>query len=556
MKRYLPRPTISMLLTILITVAFLIMSYDLWIIKNYTLQFNAKAANASEFQVFYTTRSSQIFSPEQTVTGKLTAGQQSVSITIPSKKLRRWRIDFLDHNNTITLSDFSIIGRKTFHLTDFSQLEYTNISNKKITAEGVSFTTAKNATASITDRQKLSLKSAAHLDWHIFVILGTIYFFLSYKVIKYLASFKLEGHYSRIDIVFLSLFFICLFLPMTNISQETQSNEENRVLAKLPSLKAIYDKEQNFGQQFEKWFNDRFAGRSKFIQIYDYLQRRLTNKGNDKVLIGDDGWLFFTLENSLENYKNTLLFTDEELQSIAQYLSDINQWAKANGKEFYYIICPDKNKIYGEYIKGIKKVHPDSQSRANQLINYLREHTDVTVIYPYEALHQAKSQGLLYWKNDTHWNKLGGYIGYNELIKAINHNRRYPFPVVRYTSVTTEKSPRGDLTKLFTALEDDNITDYPLPQITNTATCNHDAKVKLDSRCTNPRRQGKVTVFRDSFTTNMSPYLNNTFGDITYIWRYNIENSDIDDLKQSDIIILEQLERLIYHSVNLTFPKD
>ena len=84
MKRYLPRPTISMLLTILITVALLIMSYDLWIIKNYTLQFDAKASNASEFQVFYTTRSSQIFSPEQTVTGKLTAGQQSVSITIPS----------------------------------------------------------------------------------------------------------------------------------------------------------------------------------------------------------------------------------------------------------------------------------------------------------------------------------------------------------------------------------------------------------------------------------------------------------------------------------------
>ena len=159
MKRYLPRPTISMLLTILITVAFLIMSYDLWIIKNYTLQFNAKAANASEFQVFYTTRSSQIFSPEQTVTGKLTTGQQSVSITIPSKKLRRWRIDFLDHNNTITLSDFSIIGRKTFHLTDFSQFEYTNISNLKITDEGATFTTAKNATASITDRQKLSLRT-------------------------------------------------------------------------------------------------------------------------------------------------------------------------------------------------------------------------------------------------------------------------------------------------------------------------------------------------------------------------------------------------------------
>ena len=556
MKRYLPRPSVSMLLTILISVALLIISNDLWIVKSYTLQFDANSAKECGFQVFYTTRSAQIFSPEHVVEGKLAAGHQRVSVTIPSKKLRRWRIDFIDHNNTITLSDLSIVGRKTLYLTDFSQLEYTNINHKKITTEGISFTTAKDATASITDRQKLRLKSAAYLDWYILVILATVYFFLSYKVIKYLAKFKLEGHYSRIDIVFLTLFFGGIFLPMANISQDTHSNEEKRVLAKLPSLRAIYDPKQNFSQQFETWFNDHFAGRQKWVRFYDYLQRRLTNKGNDKVLIGDEGWLFLIQENSLDNYKNTILFTNEELRSIAKYLSDINQWAKANGKEFYYIICPDKNKIYGEYIKGIEKVYPDSQSRANQLINYLREHTDGTVIYPYEALHQAKNKGLLYWKNDTHWNQLGAYVGYVELMNAINRNRRHPVAVVDYASVSIEKNPRGDLTKLFTAIEADNVTEYYVPQITNMAICTNDAKVKKDSHCTNHHRKGKVVVFRDSFTTNMSPYLNNTFGDISYIWRYNIENADIDELKQADIIILEQLERLIYHSVNLSFPED
>ena len=97
---------------------------------------------------------------------------------------------------------------------------------------------------------------------------------------------------------------------------------------------------------------------------------------------------------------------------MAQYLSDVDDWATKNGKTFYYVIAPDKNKIYGENIVNINKIRPDSEGRANQVVKYLKDNTTVKVIYPYEALMNNKDKGLLYYKKDTHWNYFGAYFLY------------------------------------------------------------------------------------------------------------------------------------------------
>ena len=69
-----------------------------------------------------------------------------------------------------------------------------------------------------------------------FVILVTSYFLFTYKLGKYLSRFKIEEHHSRIDIVFLTVFFILLFVPMLHISDAEKSEQENRMLAKYTPL--------------------------------------------------------------------------------------------------------------------------------------------------------------------------------------------------------------------------------------------------------------------------------------------------------------------------------
>ena len=47
---------------------------------------------------------------------------------------------------------------------------------------------------------------------------------------------------------------------------------------------------------------------------------------------------------------------------------------------------------------------------------------NINFIYPYRELEQQKKYGLLYWKNDTHWNDYGSFIGTEILIKKIKND--------------------------------------------------------------------------------------------------------------------------------------
>ena len=449
----------------------------------------------------------------------------------------------------ITLSNFKLYGKKTLFFKNLDSFTLDNSAsaqdnNNSITVE------ASPADIQITINS-ISFKGKQCFNFHFFMILAIIYFFISYKIVQYLSLFKIKTSSSRIDIVFVAVFYVLIFLPMSNISKDTESNTENRSLASKPSLTDLYNADK-YAKKFEAWFNDHFYLRKDFVKIYEFLNDPLFLKGNKRVLIGKDNWLFYKGDNSERNYANLDLFSQQELENISIYLKNIQHWAKQNGKSFYYLICPDKNKIYGEFYQFHEKVYPDSQSRAQQVVNYLRENTDIEVIYPYDALHQAKSQGLLYYKNDTHWNPLGAYIAYQELMKSIE--KKHKLKTFRYSKLIEEKHPQGDLSKMFSIHKVDNETTYLIPSIQDLSKCIGEKK---EINCSNHAGKLRVFMLRDSYTIAMAPYLNKTFKKIDYHWRYNITRSDLKKVKNNaDIIILEQVERLVPRLLTPKFPKE
>ena len=48
----------------------------------------------------------------------------------------------------------------------------------------------------------------------------------------------------------------------------------------------------NYSANFDKWFNDRFFGRDVFLRLNSYVFDYLRTHGNNRVLIGKDGWLY------------------------------------------------------------------------------------------------------------------------------------------------------------------------------------------------------------------------------------------------------------------------
>ncbi len=72
--------------------------------------------------------------------------------------------------------------------------------------------------------------------WHhestlIFISILVLSFLLAYKIMDYVAYFKVIKNNSRIDIVFLLIFFILLCIPASHISKAMKAKGENRYLA-------------------------------------------------------------------------------------------------------------------------------------------------------------------------------------------------------------------------------------------------------------------------------------------------------------------------------------
>ena len=364
-----------------------------------------------------------------------------------------------------------------------------------------------------------------------------------------------------IDKIFVGMFFVLLFIPMSNISNKDISRTENRVLAKYPHFFIKSHFNDNFTSEFDSWFNDRFNGRKKLIR-FNTKFKNLFDDGspNEKVFYGHDGWLFYKDDNSLDNFQNKTFFSDEELKIISKYLSDIDKWARKRGKSFYYLIAPDKNKIYGEHIRSLRKIHPDTESRTQKLIKYLKENTTVKVVYPYQQLLDNKGNGLLYYKQDTHWNDFGSYIAYKELMNVIKKDYIDVEIInpVEYEKVLHET---GDLSQMidFSISKDQSV--YLRPKIVDEAVCEYFDKEKDPKKgitCKNTSKPLKMIVFRDSFSNALTRYFSNTFSFVKYKWRYTLNENDLEYINKNnvDIIILETVERFIPSLISLKFPEN
>lgn len=380
------------------------------------------------------------------------------------------------------------------------------------------------------------------------------------RKIKYSQTAENTPSTKRIDGIFLWLFFVLLFIPMLNISVSDISQNENRALAKYPTLYTDGHLNQNYTYQFDKWFSDHFGSRQILIGLYSKLKYKIDPiEQNPQVLFGDDDWLFYTADNSLDNFQNKTLFRYDELESASKYLSDIQQWATKNNKAFYYLIAPDKNKIYGEHITSLKKIRPDEESRANQLVKYLRANTAINVIYPYTTLLNNKEKGLLYYKHDSHWNALGAYFVYREIIENIQKDFKQINPVTPY-KIKPVFHETGDLSKLLNYAIPKDTQQYLEPVIEDHSVCSYNSITRNEDKgmkCRNKSKTLRVAVFHDSFTSALKKYYNNTFETVKYEWRWHIIPEDLEYIKENaDIIILETAERYIFSLLSLKFPEN
>ena len=348
-------------------------------------------------------------------------------------------------------------------------------------------------------------------------------------------------------LIFLILITGVLPLWMVLRNHVDHENYEKRELAELPML-SISTISQ-FPGQFEEYINDHLPFRNQLIRAYNLMDYYIFHTSDsDRVVIGDEGWLFYSDVkdgDSIAAYKGQNLLTDEQLEKIADNLTRSRDNLQKEGIEFAVFIPPNRERMYPEYMPGFYG-DPAPDYPVMQICQYLRTHTDIQVIYPYEELLEAKEQlkdrAQICYKTDTHWTRLGAYIGTRELLKCFNID----LPDYLDPSVTITESPAvtGDLADMLNlGSYIDPGMEYDVEGVVSDSTQNTEwdfsGYIRYSSQEADPR---KILILRDSFCSNMAPFIGTSFQESVMIHTKTYKNELVREEKP-DIVVVEAAER-------------
>ncbi len=358
--------------------------------------------------------------------------------------------------------------------------------------------------------------------------------------------------------VLVFIFMVVIYFPQINrvIPLSRQAHlVEKRKMAVNPEFR--WDRMFQYLKEFTPYYNDYFTFRSDFIYLDNLLKVKLFKVSpTPTVLIGKNGWLFYdkpvNQPGTVEYYRALNPFSVKELEQWNNLLEQRRQWLAARGIHYLFIIVPNKNTIYPEFMPDhIRRVN--KKSRMDQLVEYLEKHSRVPLLDIRSALKDAKTQYPVYSKTDSHWNDYGAYIAHREIINYISRyfKEAKPLPLSRF-NIKNVNHMGGDLATMLSLHEEilrENIIGMkPSPPFTFRESRKENISRyvrQLQTQCqTTPLPN--ILMVHDSCYHRLRPFLSEKFSKVLYIWDWDLNfYPEIIDRETPKLVIDEMAERFL-----------
>lgn len=347
--------------------------------------------------------------------------------------------------------------------------------------------------------------------------------------------------------VFLAVLILpTVMWPLFNAVDKTEINE-NRSLESFPS-----EFNNGFFTQFDKFYADRLPLRKAMIKLYSDIgyefaeayKKILSGLNIDNyyyskngAVLGENDWLFYERDNSLDYYKGVNIPSLEELREMVRKAETVNDYFKSLGKEFVIFVAPNKEQIYAEYMPSCIKVESD-EKRLDVISEFFENNSSVRFVYPKDALMNAKESFQLYFKRDTHWDRTGAYIGFCELMKALD----LPFDSAKFGAI---ERTGGDLAGMILKTDVADVMHHPVykPQYAlSEEPPSYNSIAYFQS--TNPNNKNLV-LFGDSFRENMEFFICKEFTNslIAHRSELNLNNKFENEFASADVVVFMSVER-------------
>lgn len=356
------------------------------------------------------------------------------------------------------------------------------------------------------------------------------------------------------------VFLIIICLPLSNhifhfSDKQEISKSEKRVLATKPKLDI--QKPDSFPMAYEAYFNDHFIHREKLLQLHTYIYFFWYKQSPlpEKVDLGKDSWLFYT-EKERAVYEGTFKLNSIEIDKIVDELNRRDSILQSMNIPFVILIAPTKAEIYSDQLPSYYR--RTGKTFTQEIIENIQNRTKIPVVYPKEALTKAKKKFQTYHQFDNHWNQLGAFFAYSELMQKIKkHFPNLKIKMLKMEDVKLKKeiTNGGNLANMIGLdhllketnytfeVKNKKATDAPKQNYKPISGFAYPNEYETVSEIKNSNLS-KALIIRDSYINAMMPYLNESFSKSSYIfdaWQYKL-NDEILKNESPDIFILEIYE--------------
>ena len=336
---------------------------------------------------------------------------------------------------------------------------------------------------------------------------------------------------------------VCAVPGAMLLKPSEESTSEKRQLAEMPSFR---DEEGNFNQnwssEFQSYVSDHFGFRKNLVSIDSHLKADLLHvSAEEKVIIGKDGWLFYT--PTVNDFLGKATVSELGIRNIVHNLEMMQEFTEQQGSQFVLAVVPNKNSVYAEYM-------PDNYYHNNFCNNYWNLHSaleesSINYVYLRSYFYDNAKYDMMpepfYHKQDTHWNNTGALIGYRAIMDATG----LEYNAYSDAEYHIEQNWEGDLQNMLFPdsgiLDENSVYDIDF-NYTYQGRYNNSDDITINTM--NSSGTGSLLMFRDSFGAAVIPYFSQNFQTARYSRSrpnplYNLEISHF------DVVILEIVERNI-----------
>jgi alginate O-acetyltransferase complex protein AlgJ len=220
--------------------------------------------------------------------------------------------------------------------------------------------------------------------------------------------------------------------------------KEGRYLTPAPEAPATRDDWLSLPKAIDAYLRDHFGLRQVLIRAHKDVTRPLLGLGNDSVLIGRDGRMFYLGEETVRQSAG-LLVRDRRLSDTADMLSRMNEELRARGIHFLVAPPPNGATIYQDDLPRWAQNAGKPTEYDLMLANLATRGVQAVDLRP--AVEKARAEGPVFYMHETHWTFRGALAGYNAIVEADNHPDWKIEPSSALGPMTLRKG--GDLARMF-----------------------------------------------------------------------------------------------------------